>query len=163
MPDLFYGDAVSIEDMVRIEEKVRKYHLVYFWGHLTEIGQSEPPFDLLGWVSRHTQPITRPIVDKVVAALKEEGITKFGASGYCFGGNFSKNSLEEHQCDNSTYPGRYTFDLAFDNIIKAAVITHPSLIEAPKDLEVSGISESSRYTEKAEISVIITKRKHLCW
>jgi hypothetical protein len=32
--------------------------------------------------------------------------------------------------------GRYTFDLAFENIIKVAVVSHPSLLKVPDDLEV---------------------------
>lgn len=43
-------------------------------------------------------------------------MTSFGATGYCFG-------------------ARYVFDLAFDGVIKAAVVSHPSLLEAPGDLE----------------------------
>ncbi|KAH7885747.1 Alpha/Beta hydrolase protein [Phlebopus sp. FC_14] len=73
-------------------------------------------FDLWGWLKNHGAEQTRPALDKVIAALKEEGVTTFGATGYCFG-------------------GRYTFDLAFDNIIKVAVVAHPSLLKVPEDLE----------------------------
>lgn len=31
---------------------------------------------------------------------------------------------------------RYVFDLAFENIIKVSVVSHPSLLEKPADLEV---------------------------
>ncbi|KAH7890858.1 hypothetical protein F5I97DRAFT_1798743, partial [Phlebopus sp. FC_14] len=31
--------------------------------------------------------------------------------------------------------GRYTFDLAFDDVIKVAVIAHPSLLKVPEDFE----------------------------
>ena len=37
-------------------------------------------------------------------------------------------------------PGRYTFDLAFDNIIKVAAVAHPSLLRVPADLEVGRFS-----------------------
>ncbi|KAF9485538.1 hypothetical protein BDN70DRAFT_916925 [Pholiota conissans] len=59
---------------------------------------------------------TRPSLDKVINALKAEGITTLGATGYCFG-------------------GRYVFDLAFENIIKVGVISHPSHLIVPDDLE----------------------------
>jgi len=72
-------------------------------------------FDLAKWFSNHGADVTRPVLDKVIAALKEEGVVSFGATGYCFG-------------------GRYTFDLAFDKIIKAAVVSHPSLLKVPDDL-----------------------------
>ena len=37
------------------------------------------------------------------------------------------------------YLGRYTFDLAFEKIIKVAVVAHPFLIKVPDDLEVSSV------------------------
>jgi dienelactone hydrolase len=70
----------------------------------------------MAWFPNHTQAQTRPTLDKVIAALKQQGVTTFGATGYCFG-------------------GRYAFDLAFDGVIKAAVVSHPSLLEKPADLE----------------------------
>jgi len=73
-------------------------------------------FDIMKWFPTHTQAQTRPTLDKVIAALQAEGITSFGATGYCFG-------------------GRYVFDLAFDNVIKAGVVSHPSLLKVPDDLE----------------------------
>ncbi|KAK7027269.1 hypothetical protein VNI00_015358 [Paramarasmius palmivorus] len=73
-------------------------------------------FDVVAWFSKHTQETTRPILDKVINSLKEQGVKEFGATGYCFG-------------------GRYVFDLALDNVIKAGATSHPSLIQIPADLE----------------------------
>jgi len=73
-------------------------------------------FDLNAWFPNHGKDVTRPPLDKVIAGLKEKGVTEFGATGYCLG-------------------ARYVFDLAFDGVIKAAVVSHPSLIEVPEDLE----------------------------
>ncbi|KZT25121.1 alpha/beta-hydrolase [Neolentinus lepideus HHB14362 ss-1] len=81
-------------------------------------------FDLFAWFSGkyakdgkgHGPDVTRPILDKVIAALKEQGVTDFGVAGYCFG-------------------GRYCFDLAFDNVAKAVMVAHPSLLKTPDDLE----------------------------
>ncbi|KAJ7780157.1 dienelactone hydrolase endo-1,3,1,4-beta-D-glucanase [Mycena maculata] len=74
-------------------------------------------FDIAGWFGRgHTTEQTRPLLDKVIAGLKAEGVTTFGAVGYCFG-------------------GRYVFDLAFENIIAAAATAHPSLLQVPADLK----------------------------
>jgi len=73
-------------------------------------------YDFMAWLSKHGADQTRPPLDKVIAALKAEGVTKFGATGYCFG-------------------GRYTFDLAFDNVIQCAVVSHPSLLKVPEDLK----------------------------
>ncbi|KAG1743127.1 dienelactone hydrolase [Suillus lakei] len=77
---------------------------------------NDKTFDFRGWLATHDAEATRPPLDRVIAALKVEGVTKFGATGYCFG-------------------GRYTFDLAFDNIIQCAVVSHPSLLNLPDDLE----------------------------
>ncbi|KAJ6522880.1 Alpha/Beta hydrolase protein [Mycena capillaripes] len=74
-------------------------------------------YDLPGWLAAgHDQTNTRPIIDKVLEALKADGVKDFAAVGYCFG-------------------GRYVFDLAFDNVIKVAATAHPSLLQIPADLE----------------------------
>jgi len=73
-------------------------------------------FDIGKWFPNHTQDKTRPAIDKVVEALKSQGVTELAATGYCFG-------------------GRYMFDLAFENIIKVGVVSHPSLLQVPDDLE----------------------------
>lgn len=69
------------------------------------------------WFTRHGNDVTRPVLDKVIAALKAEGVTKIGGAGYCFG-------------------GRYVFDLAFDDVLTAAVAFHPSMLSVPVDIEV---------------------------
>jgi len=73
-------------------------------------------FDINAWFVNHTTEKTRPTLDKVLEALKAEGVTSLAATGYCFG-------------------GRYVFDLAFENIIKVSVVSHPSLLKVPEDLE----------------------------
>jgi dienelactone hydrolase len=74
-------------------------------------------FDGYAWFENHGTTVTRPPLDKVIVALKEQGVTTFGASGYCFG-------------------ARYAMDLALENITKAIVMSHPSLLQLPEDLEV---------------------------
>jgi len=32
--------------------------------------------------------------------------------------------------------GRYCFDLAFDDVTKVTIVSHPSLLKVPEDLEV---------------------------
>ena len=51
--------------------------------------QIGPPIDIGAWIGKHGREVTRPIIDKVVTALKEEGIARFAATGYCFGGKSS--------------------------------------------------------------------------
>jgi len=77
---------------------------------------STSTFKLADWLPNHTQEKTRPTLNKVVEALKSAGVTDLAATGYCFG-------------------GRYTFDLAFENVIKVAVVSHPSFLKVPDDLE----------------------------
>ncbi|KAF9061635.1 hypothetical protein BDP27DRAFT_1234950 [Rhodocollybia butyracea] len=74
-------------------------------------------FDLPGWFSTHGTDVTRPPVDKVIAALKAEGVTEFAAIGYCYGGRI------------------LVFDLAFENITSLSICNHPSLLKSPVDLE----------------------------
>ncbi|PPR07249.1 hypothetical protein CVT26_012507 [Gymnopilus dilepis] len=73
-------------------------------------------FDIGKWLLNHGADQTRPPLDKVINALKVQGVTGFGATGYCFG-------------------GRYVFDLAFENVINVGVVAHPSLLQVPADLE----------------------------
>ncbi|KAL1692439.1 dienelactone hydrolase [Schizophyllum commune] len=73
-------------------------------------------WNVQSWIPSHGPEQTRPPLDKVIAGLKEQGVTTFGAVGYCLG-------------------GRYVFDLAFDGVIKAAAVAHPSLLKIPEDIE----------------------------
>ncbi|KAI6012506.1 dienelactone hydrolase [Pisolithus orientalis] len=73
-------------------------------------------YDIPAWFARHGNDQTRPNIDKVVAALREQGVKDFGSTGYCFG-------------------ARYGFDIAFENISKVTVVSHPSLLKVPEDLE----------------------------
>ncbi|EIM82003.1 dienelactone hydrolase [Stereum hirsutum FP-91666 SS1] len=91
MPDLFNGDPAPLN-----------------------LGEPGVVWDRATWGPRHL-PEMRSRLDKVVKAMKEQGLTKFGAVGYCFG-------------------ARYVFDYAFEKIIDVAVVTHPSRLEIP-DLE----------------------------
>ncbi|KAG5634666.1 hypothetical protein H0H81_001210, partial [Sphagnurus paluster] len=93
----------------------------YFNGDAIPDGTSLHPgasgdFDVMKWFGKHGQAETRPILDNLIKALKEEGVTEFAATGYCFG-------------------GRYVFDLAYDHVIKVAATSHPSLLQIPADLE----------------------------
>jgi dienelactone hydrolase len=44
-------------------------------------------FDIFAWVGKHKENAL-PLTESVISALKEKGITAFGATGYCFGGSF---------------------------------------------------------------------------
>ena len=74
-------------------------------------------FDFMSWLGKHPGERVQEIARAVIAALKTEGVTKFGAMGYCFG-------------------ARVCFDLAFTNEIQAVAVCHPSLLKIPDDLEV---------------------------
>lgn len=41
------------------------------------------------WFSKHGFDVAKVFADKTVAALKEKGITTFGAVGFCYGGAHS--------------------------------------------------------------------------
>ncbi|KAJ7196528.1 hypothetical protein GGX14DRAFT_672825, partial [Mycena pura] len=72
-------------------------------------------FDLKAWIGCHGQEQTRPIVDSVVAALREEGITVLATTGYCFG-------------------VRYVADLPTHAVTKVSAVSHPSRLAIPDDL-----------------------------
>ncbi|GAA5895651.1 hypothetical protein JCM8208_005290 [Rhodotorula glutinis] len=73
-------------------------------------------FDLMAWLGKHGQDVTRPYVDKVVAELKSKGVKRVAAVGFCFG-------------------GRYVADLVLDDAIDVAMVAHPSLLKVPEDIQ----------------------------
>ncbi|GAA6017480.1 hypothetical protein JCM10207_008241 [Rhodosporidiobolus poonsookiae] len=68
------------------------------------------------WSARHGKERTRATIDRVIAQLKEQGVTKFAAIGYCWG-------------------ARYVVDLVLEDIASVGITAHASLIEVPKDIE----------------------------
>ncbi|KZV88967.1 alpha/beta-hydrolase [Exidia glandulosa HHB12029] len=92
VPGYLNGDPVSVEEV------------------------SRPGFDVAilnaNWVPKHTQEHTRPVLDAVIAGLKERGVTTFGSTGYCFG-------------------GRFGIDLAISNVVVSSVIAHPWNVDVP--------------------------------
>ncbi|KAH7926966.1 alpha/beta-hydrolase [Leucogyrophana mollusca] len=105
-PDLFKGDAVP-ESM---------------------LGPDGNRIDTKAWASKHPPHEIRSIIDKVIAALKDEGVVKFASTSYCFG-------------------APYTFQLAFENITKVSVCAHPSALKIPEDLE--------KYAEMSKAPLLI--------
>ncbi|KAH9174738.1 chlorocatechol-degradation protein [Lactarius sanguifluus] len=89
-------------------------------------------FDLFKWLPNHTAKHTGKRVRTVIEELKSKGITVFGATGYCYG-------------------ARLVFDLAFENIIRVAVITHPSLLTT-EDLDI--------YVEKSKAPLLLNSCEH---
>jgi hypothetical protein len=39
----------------------------------------------MGWLAKHGEEAVHSVLDPVMDGLKEEGVTKFAAVGYCFG------------------------------------------------------------------------------
>ncbi|KAL5610427.1 hypothetical protein FOBRF1_006544 [Fusarium oxysporum] len=59
-------------------------------------------FDIMGWIYKgangnnpHTPAQVDPIVIKAIEALKEQGIIKIGAVGYCFGAKYVARNYKE--------------------------------------------------------------------
>ncbi|CCM02586.1 uncharacterized protein FIBRA_04689 [Fibroporia radiculosa] len=74
-------------------------------------------WDFMAWLGKHgPSDAARPILDKVIAALKAGGVEKIGTLGFCYG-------------------ARLGFDLAFENVTQVTVASHPSLLQVPADLE----------------------------
>ncbi|KIP04968.1 hypothetical protein PHLGIDRAFT_14854 [Phlebiopsis gigantea 11061_1 CR5-6] len=75
-----------------------------------------PNWDRQSWFSRHSPETWQPVMDALVGALREQGVTRIGTTGYCFG-------------------APPTFYLAFKNESHVTVITHPSKLAFPDDFE----------------------------
>ncbi|KAJ6614548.1 chlorocatechol-degradation protein [Mycena sp. CBHHK59/15] len=96
VPDLFKGDPVPEGAL--------------------ESGRIAPSFDREKWFAAHGSAQVRPLINNVISALKDGGVTGYGATGYCLG-------------------ARYVVDLAFDGEIQVSAITHPGRLEVPDDLK----------------------------
>ncbi len=94
MPDLFKGDPIPVDGL-----------------------NPGSTFDFGSWLGKHSTDEVVGIIRNVIDALKAEGVTKFGAVGYCFG-------------------ARPAFDLVFAGEIHAVAVSHPSLLKIPDDLQV---------------------------
>ena len=76
------------------------------------------------WLAKHPDDKTWAPLRTLLKALKEQGVTTFGATGYCFGG---KNVLE----------------LAIEGEIAAGAMSHPARLQIPTDLERLAASGSA--------------------
>ncbi|KAI5987526.1 dienelactone hydrolase family-domain-containing protein [Pisolithus albus] len=66
-------------------------------------------FNVGAWTRNHTPEVTRPLINKVIQALKDEGVTSFAVTGYCL----------------------YAIDLACDQIVDVLIVAHPSQVVVP--------------------------------
>ncbi|GBE86631.1 alpha/beta-hydrolase [Sparassis latifolia] len=105
VPDILFGDAVPLSAL-----------------------SGDSDFDFDAWLGNHGPNVMKPIVEKVITALKAEGVTKFGVIGYCYG-------------------ARGAVDLAFLGVPSAVVLNHPFLLQIPADLE--------KYKEVSKASLLI--------
>ncbi|EKM50544.1 uncharacterized protein PHACADRAFT_104829 [Phanerochaete carnosa HHB-10118-sp] len=86
---------------------------------------SDPSFDRATWMAAHGPESWKPVVDAVIAVLGEQGVTRFGTTGYCFG-------------------APPAFYLAFKNESHVTVLAHPSRLDCPADLEASAYKAESK-------------------
>jgi dienelactone hydrolase len=47
---------------------------------------ANPNFDIWTWLGHHGPKVTLPAIHAIQDALREKGVKKFAATGYCFGG-----------------------------------------------------------------------------
>ena len=53
---------------------------------------SKPGFSLQEWIVEHGSEQVRKPLNAVIAALQADGVSRFGATGYCFEGQTPKPS-----------------------------------------------------------------------
>ncbi|KZV75429.1 alpha/beta-hydrolase [Peniophora sp. CONT] len=81
-----------------------------FEGDARPVDADPATFDREAWHKKHNFEHTGGIARDVIQALKAQGVTRFGLTGYCYG-------------------ARLVFDLAFEDIGQVAVVTHPSALD----------------------------------
>lgn len=73
-------------------------------------------YDFRPFLSKHPLERSMKPINALIEALKEQGVTRFAATGYCFG---AKNVIE----------------MAIAGQIVAGALNHPSRLNKPKDFE----------------------------
>ena len=84
---------------------------------ITEANLKDPNWSFQEWIPKHGPSTWESTVDNVVAALKDQGVTRIGTTGYCFG-------------------APPAFYLAYKNEAHVTVVAHPSRIAEPEHFEV---------------------------
>ncbi|TBU22617.1 alpha/beta-hydrolase [Dichomitus squalens] len=134
---LYLADAFGLKlenNLLLIDDFARNGYKVVapdvFDGEPAPVNAFEPgvTFDFGAWISRHPPSRANTIVRSVIDALKAEGVTKFAATGYCYG-------------------GRLAFDLAFTGDVQVVAVSHPSILKTPDDLQ--------KYFEVAKAPLLI--------
>ncbi|CCM02578.1 uncharacterized protein FIBRA_04681 [Fibroporia radiculosa] len=77
---------------------------------------NDTTFDRVTWFSKHGDDSWTGVVDKIVEALQASGVTRIATTGYCFG-------------------APPAFYLANKNVSHVTVVSHPSRLQVPADLE----------------------------
>lgn len=98
-------------------------------------------YDVAAWVGRHTASVTRPHIDKVIAELRAKGVTEFAAAGFCFGGRWTVDLVLDVSWGNieretgMVAQARLTLARHSQDVLKVAIVSHPSLLKVPDDFE----------------------------
>ena len=91
---------------------------------ITEENLKDSNWDRAKWFEKQGPESWKPVVDKAVAGLKEQGVTRFGTTSYCFG------------APASLY-------LTWKGDAHVNVWAHPSRVAVPDDLEVRVIPRAT--------------------
>ncbi|PCH44441.1 alpha/beta-hydrolase [Wolfiporia cocos MD-104 SS10] len=90
-------------------------------------------WDFMAWLGRHGMETVHPVLDKVIPALQASGVTKIAVLGFCYG-------------------ARPAFDLAYKGSVSVVVVSHPSLLQVPADLEkYLAVSKASLLINSCEV------------
>lgn len=96
-------------------------------------------FNLTAWQQRHTEAITTPFLLNAIKGLRKQGVRRFAATGYCFG-------------------GLYVLRLTQNNTIVAGTTAHPSALNVPEDfLLVRSQSHVPLQIHSAELDTALTQ------
>ncbi|KAF9523365.1 dienelactone hydrolase endo-1,3,1,4-beta-D-glucanase [Crepidotus variabilis] len=146
LPDVFGPQLINAQLLIDdfAANGFKTIGIDYFEGGAVSVADLESGnVDTKAWFAKHSFERTQPCVDRVIAALQEQGTTTFYATGYCYG-------------------ARLAFNLAVENVTKASAIAHPSFIEVPKDLEIylaksqaplliNGCENDARFPPEAQV------------
>ncbi|KAA1077235.1 hypothetical protein PGT21_015874 [Puccinia graminis f. sp. tritici] len=116
-PDVFGIDLINVQlitDKLATDLNTPAYLVDTFAGGDIQPNKLPVGFNLTEWQKNHRPEQVFPLIETVIKNLTAQGVERFAATGYCFG-------------------GRYVFLSSDRNWINVGSTSHPSLVQVPDD------------------------------
>lgn len=118
IPDLFDGDSIPYDiNLLKAVAPLRSDPEVS--DQVKKERGSAVEANLYPWIGRHGEDVSKPIIEKFIAAVRaDSGVSKIGSVGFCWGGHYTILLSSSND-----YPH-----------LDAGVANHPSMLKVPDEI-----------------------------